>query len=50
MTNTHIFYLMDKRIRDFDPTPSRIFGWRVLELKEHGVSEEDALDVADVSI
>ncbi|KVH96157.1 hypothetical protein Ccrd_001756 [Cynara cardunculus var. scolymus] len=23
-------------IRDFDPTPSRIFGCRVLELKEHG--------------
>lgn len=40
---------MEKRIRDFEPTPSRIFGYRVLELKEQGVSEEDAIDVADVS-
>lgn len=40
---------MEKRIRDFDPTPSRIFGCRVLELKEEGVTEEDAIDVADVS-
>ncbi|CAH1414218.1 unnamed protein product [Lactuca virosa] len=35
------------KIRDFDPTPSRIFGCRVLELKEEGVTEEDAIDVAD---
>ncbi|GJX45986.1 hypothetical protein Tco_0262662 [Tanacetum coccineum] len=32
---------------DFDPTPSRIFGQRVLELKEQGVNEQDAIDVAD---
>ncbi|KAI3698974.1 hypothetical protein L2E82_42920 [Cichorium intybus] len=35
------------KIRDFEPTPSRIFGSRVLELKEQGVTEEDAIDVAD---
>ncbi|GKE24248.1 hypothetical protein Tco_1435760, partial [Tanacetum coccineum] len=43
----YLFFLMDKRISDFDPTPSRIFGQRVLELKEQGVNEQDAIDVAD---
>ncbi|KAK7291485.1 hypothetical protein RIF29_06665 [Crotalaria pallida] len=32
----------------FDPPPSRIYGLRVLELKEQGVSEEQALAVADM--
>ncbi|KAL8196465.1 hypothetical protein R6Q57_024760 [Mikania cordata] len=36
------------KICDFDPTPSRIFACRVLELKEQGVGEEEAIDVADV--
>lgn len=31
-----------------DPPPSRIFGLRVLELKEHGVSEERAMAIADM--
>ncbi|XP_076942504.1 uncharacterized protein LOC143612397 [Bidens hawaiensis] len=35
------------KICDFDPAPSRIFGSRVLELKEQGVSEEEAINVAD---
>ncbi|MFS8031771.1 hypothetical protein Hanom_Chr17g01549881 [Helianthus anomalus] len=35
------------KICNFDPTPSRIFGCRVLELKEQGVGEEEAIDVAD---
>ncbi|GKF81461.1 putative polyphosphoinositide phosphatase-like protein, partial [Tanacetum coccineum] len=35
------------KISDLDPTPSRIFGQRVLELKEQGVKEQDAIDVAD---
>lgn len=32
----------------FDPPPARLFGWRVLELKEQGVSEEEAMAVADM--
>ncbi|KAJ0692813.1 hypothetical protein HanPI659440_Chr15g0590131 [Helianthus annuus] len=36
------------KICDFDPTPSRIFGSRVLDLKEQGVGEEEAIDVADM--
>ncbi|KAF1867000.1 hypothetical protein Lal_00049427 [Lupinus albus] len=36
------------RISAFDPPPSRIYGLRVLELKEQGVSEEQALAVADM--
>lgn len=36
------------RISSFDPPPARIFGWRVLELKEQGVGEEEAMAVADV--
>ncbi|XP_071695934.1 uncharacterized protein [Rutidosis leptorrhynchoides] len=35
------------KICEFEPTPSRIFGSRVLELEELGVSEGDAIDVAD---
>ncbi|XP_057445458.1 uncharacterized protein LOC130737660 [Lotus japonicus] len=31
----------------FDPPPSRLFALRVLELKEHGISEEQAMSVAD---
>lgn len=36
------------RICGFEPVPARIFGLRVLELKEHGVNEEEAMAVADV--
>ncbi|OIW18248.1 hypothetical protein TanjilG_06332 [Lupinus angustifolius] len=36
------------KISAFDPPPSRIYGLRVLELKEQGVSEEQALAVADM--
>ncbi|XP_020220008.1 uncharacterized protein LOC109802976 [Cajanus cajan] len=32
----------------FDPPPSRVFALRVLELKEHGVSEEQAMAIADM--
>ncbi|XP_009340090.2 uncharacterized protein LOC103932260 [Pyrus x bretschneideri] len=36
------------KISSFDPPPARIFGLRVLELKEQGVSEEEAMAVADM--
>ncbi|XP_061366341.1 uncharacterized protein LOC133309573 [Gastrolobium bilobum] len=36
------------KICAFDPPPSRIYGLRVLELKEQGVSEEQAMAVADM--
>ncbi|KAG9140144.1 hypothetical protein Leryth_015769 [Lithospermum erythrorhizon] len=36
------------KICDFAPPPARVFGWRVLELKERGVSEEQAMAVADM--
>lgn len=36
------------RISGFDPPPARIFAWRVLELKDQGVGEEEAMLVADV--
>ncbi|CAA3021123.1 Hypothetical predicted protein [Olea europaea subsp. europaea] len=36
------------KISGFDPPPARVFGWRVLELKEQGVSEEEAMAVADM--
>ncbi|KAI8539581.1 hypothetical protein RHMOL_Rhmol09G0193800 [Rhododendron molle] len=32
----------------FDPTPAREFGCRVLDLKEQGVGEEEAMAVADM--
>lgn len=38
------------RIRGFDPVPARTFGLRVLELKEYGVGEDEAMAVADVCI
>jgi hypothetical protein len=38
------------RISGFDPPPARVFAWRVLELKEQGVSEDYAMAVADVTI
>ncbi|XP_039685534.1 uncharacterized protein [Medicago truncatula] len=31
-----------------DPAPSRLFALRVLELKEHGISEDEAMEVADM--
>ncbi|KAL2551225.1 hypothetical protein Fot_04844 [Forsythia ovata] len=36
------------KISGFDPPPALVFGWRVLELKEQGVSEEEAMAVADM--
>ncbi|CAD6270712.1 unnamed protein product [Miscanthus lutarioriparius] len=36
------------KISGFDPPPARVFAWRVLELKEQGVSEDDAVAVADM--
>ncbi|RLN31171.1 hypothetical protein C2845_PM05G22150 [Panicum miliaceum] len=35
------------KISGFDPPPARVFAWRVLELKEQGVSEDYATAVAD---
>ncbi|KAB5538505.1 hypothetical protein DKX38_016038 [Salix brachista] len=35
-------------ISSFEPPPARVFGWRVLELKEQGVGEEEAMAVADM--
>ncbi|BAT99058.1 hypothetical protein LR48_Vigan06g121600 [Vigna angularis] len=32
----------------FDPPPSRIFALRVLQLKDHGVSEDRAMAIADM--
>ncbi|KGN51943.1 uncharacterized protein LOC101217717 [Cucumis sativus] len=32
----------------FNPPPARIFAWRVLELKEQGVNEEEAMTVANM--
>ncbi|KAL0417335.1 UNVERIFIED_CONTAM: hypothetical protein Slati_3565400 [Sesamum latifolium] len=36
------------KISGFDPPAARVFAWRVLELKEQGVSEEEAMAVADM--
>ncbi|RWW01936.1 hypothetical protein GW17_00034998 [Ensete ventricosum] len=36
------------RISGFDPPPARVFAWRVLELKEQGVGEDEAMAVADM--
>ncbi|RDX89362.1 hypothetical protein CR513_28920 [Mucuna pruriens] len=36
------------KFRAFDPPPSRVFALRVLELKEQGVSEEQAMAIADM--
>ncbi|EEF39965.1 conserved hypothetical protein [Ricinus communis] len=36
------------KICGFEPPPARIFGLRVLELKEQGVSEEEAMSMADL--
>ena len=38
------------RISEFDPPSACVFAWRVLELKEQGVSEDYAMAVADVII
>ncbi|RLN30830.1 hypothetical protein C2845_PM05G06560 [Panicum miliaceum] len=35
------------KISGFDLPPARVFAWRVLELKEQGVSEDYAMAVAD---
>ncbi|GAV63347.1 hypothetical protein CFOL_v3_06865 [Cephalotus follicularis] len=36
------------KINSFEPPPARVFGLRVLELKEQGVNEEEAMAVADM--
>ncbi|KAH0451233.1 hypothetical protein IEQ34_018532 [Dendrobium chrysotoxum] len=36
------------RFNGFSPPPARVFAWRVLELKEQGVTEEEAMAVADM--
>ncbi|XP_010545979.1 PREDICTED: uncharacterized protein LOC104818198 [Tarenaya hassleriana] len=36
------------KIVSCNPDPERVFGMRVLELKEHGISEEEAMAVADM--
>ncbi|XP_027152535.1 uncharacterized protein LOC113752642 [Coffea eugenioides] len=36
------------KISGFNPPPARLFGWRVLELTEQGVSEEEAMALADM--
>uniref|UniRef100_A0ACD5YIQ8 Uncharacterized protein n=1 Tax=Avena sativa TaxID=4498 RepID=A0ACD5YIQ8_AVESA len=36
------------KISGFAPPPARVFAWRVLELKEQGVNEDDAMAVADM--
>ncbi|WJX43933.1 hypothetical protein P8452_30973 [Trifolium repens] len=37
-----------KRFSAIEPPPSRLFALRVLDLKEQGVGEEEAMDVADM--
>ncbi|RWW81080.1 hypothetical protein BHE74_00010553 [Ensete ventricosum] len=37
-----------EEISGFDPPPARVFAWRVLQLKGQGVSEEEAMAVADM--
>ncbi|ONK75425.1 uncharacterized protein A4U43_C03F16710 [Asparagus officinalis] len=36
------------KISGFEPPPARVFAWRVLELKDQGVNEEEAMAVADM--
>ncbi|KAL3824970.1 hypothetical protein ACJIZ3_020999 [Penstemon smallii] len=36
------------RISGFDPPAARVFAWRVLELKEQGVNQDEAMAVADM--
>ncbi|XP_078439460.1 uncharacterized protein LOC144709712 [Wolffia australiana] len=36
------------KISGFDPPPARVFGWRVLELREQGVGEDQAMAIADM--
>ncbi|KAJ6813871.1 uncharacterized protein M6B38_141770 [Iris pallida] len=36
------------RISGFDPPPARIFSWRVLELKNQGVTDEEAMAITDM--
>lgn len=50
MEFTLLLILCWNRFLSFDPPPARVFGLRVLELKEQGVNEEEAMAVADVSI
>ncbi|CAA6661454.1 unnamed protein product [Spirodela intermedia] len=36
------------KISGFDPPPARVFAWRVLELKDQGVGEDQAMAIADM--
>ncbi|XP_021838158.1 uncharacterized protein [Spinacia oleracea] len=36
------------KLTSFSPIPARVFAGRVLELKEHGVREEEAISIADM--
>ncbi|ERN13526.1 hypothetical protein AMTR_s00041p00225840 [Amborella trichopoda] len=36
------------RFSGFDPPPARVFGWRVLELKQQGVGEDEATAMASM--
>lgn len=41
-------YHDDIQINGFEPVPARLFAQRVLEFKEQGVNEEEAMQVADM--
>jgi len=45
-----LHHLQLPRISAFIPDQARVYGCRVLELKEHGISEGDAMSVANVRI
>ncbi|KAL8150156.1 hypothetical protein V2J09_019964 [Rumex salicifolius] len=36
------------KFNSFNPVPARVFAWRVLELKEQGVNQEEAIAAADM--
>jgi small subunit ribosomal protein S23 len=36
------------KIAAFEPVPARIFGLRVLDLKEQGIGEQEAMSIADM--
>ncbi|KAL6583640.1 hypothetical protein OROMI_002929 [Orobanche minor] len=36
------------KVSGFDPPSARVFAWRVLDLKAEGVSEEEAMAIADM--
>uniref|UniRef100_A0A2N9I020 Aminotransferase-like plant mobile domain-containing protein n=1 Tax=Fagus sylvatica TaxID=28930 RepID=A0A2N9I020_FAGSY len=48
IVETALWCWSSSRLSGFDPPPARLFGLRVLDLKEQGVSEEEAMVVADM--